>query len=177
MSISGAPASLRHPPAVAPCRSLARIRPHVCLSRLHDSRIRHSLFTCVGGNRTGCRQTGPYRKGFCGGRSELAAADRHRHGLRDLVWRGGRGGDVGDLCEGRLARGRCRSVRREFVFDPGRIVLCPTVVSTESSYRRRLLSAPVQPNSRSTLHPLCRGVVSGVGRGSVQSVWVWCSTS
>src|SRR5262245_1685042 len=151
-------------------RSLARIRPHIWLNLVHDSRIRHSLFTCVGGDRAGCCQAGSYYNGFCGGRSKLAAADRHRDGLRDLVRRGGCGGNAGDLCQGWVAWGRCRSVWREFVLDSGRIVLCTTAVSTEPSYRRRLLPAPVQSNGRSALHALCRGIVSGVGRGSVQSI-------
>ena len=128
-----------------PCRSLARIRPHVCLNHLHDSRVRHSLFAPLGGDRTGCRQAGPYREGFCGGRSKLTAADRHRHGLCDLVRRRSRARDFGHICEGRVTRRRRRSLWVEPLFDSGWIVLCPPVLSAEPPDRRRLLSSPVQP--------------------------------
>ena len=122
------------------CRSLARIRPHVCLSRLHDSGIRHSLFAPVGGDRTGCRQAGPYHEGFCGGRSEFAAADRDCHGLCHLVRRRGRARDLGHVCQGRVTRRRRRSLWVKPLPDPGRVILCPSFLSAESLDRRRLLS-------------------------------------
>src|SRR3977135_3089449 len=55
-----------------------------CPNRFHDSGIRDSLSAPVSGGRTGGCQTGPYCEGFCGGRSESAAADRDRHGLCHL---------------------------------------------------------------------------------------------
>ena len=44
-----------NPPTLRTCRSLVRIRLYLCLSCLHGSRIRHSLFAPLGGDRTGCR--------------------------------------------------------------------------------------------------------------------------
>ncbi len=161
------------PPLLADFFSiLLESRPHVCLSCPHDSGIRHSLFAPVGGDRTDCCQAGPHHERFCGGRSELAAADCDGHGLCDLVRRRGRTRDLGHACKGRAARRRRRSLRVEPLLDLSRNIFCSSFLSAESPDRRRLLSSAVQPRSRGALCRLHRGLVSRMGGCAVQSVGI-----
>ena len=157
--------------SLRPCRSPVRILPDLCRNQLHDSRIRHPLSAPVSGDRTGCRQASPYREGFCGSRSELAVADRHRHGLCDLVRRRSRPRDFRHLCEGRVTRCCCRSLRVEPCPDSGWAFLCPPFLSDEPLDRRRLLSFAIQPRCRGFLCRLYCHVLSRMGGCAVQSVW------
>src|SRR5262249_32907322 len=133
--------SFSHP--LRHCWSLVRIHPHLCLSLLHDSEFRRSLFTPLGRDWLGCCQTRPYREGFRSGRPEIAAAYRDCHGLFHLVGRRGRTRIFCYVCEGRVAGRRCRSLRIEPLLDSGRFILCPPFLPVESPDHRRLLSSAV----------------------------------
>src|SRR6185436_11896966 len=141
-----------------------------CPNRFHDSGIRYSLSAPLGGGRTGGCQTSPYCEGFCGGRSEPAAADRDRHGLRHVVWCRGRARNFCHVCQGRVTRRRRRSLWVEPLLGPGWLVLCPPFLSPQSPDRRRLLSSAVQPCRRGPLCRMHRRVLSRMGGCAVQSV-------